>query len=204
MIKEVLETKTFGEDLKSRINRIFRPIQSCGGTNWKEKGLPKDDDSEAEDAKDVKSPEKTPVTQGDRILLSPNVLSLFLEKQAFPKMSASAPPVNHRPLRIKRVWLKDAVGTDDNPGMIGSLLGVAKDQTHDVSFRHLDYLIFPYKATEQYSASMALCSVANPTSPAAASEFIFAHKKDMDTNHYSKHVTREDVRGLLKILCKVC
>jgi hypothetical protein len=132
---------------------------------------------------------------------SPNVLSLFVEKSVFPIESLTSPAVNHRSLHLKRIWFEHAVSDRNHPNIISTLLGMGESSNyHDRSLSRLDYLILPYKLNENHFHTASEHSPAH----AVSSEFVFAHNKEIATDHSATHVGVQDVLDLIRLLSPVC
>ena len=99
--------------------------------------------------------------------------------------------LNHRPLHLNRVWYNEGACKD---GIIATLLGYdEKTKRHDTTLSELEYIIFPYTASEKESDD----SVGAMEGKA---EYVFSHEKDVKTNHVLHHVSIEDLRELLNVL----
>jgi hypothetical protein len=142
-----------------------------------------------------------------KLHFSPNVLSLFLETRADPalrKVYLMSPRVNHRNLHLERVWHGNAIGTDENPGIIATLLELGDGGTmRDTSLKE-NYIIFPYTVKERSEEDVSLS-----VSELVFSEHVLAHQKQLNgTNRIVAHIDAHDVKELWDILrtsvCKNC
>jgi len=142
-----------------------------------------------------------------KLHFSPNVLSLFLETRtdlALQKVYLMSPRVNHRNLHLERVWNGKAIGTDDNPGIIATMLELGDGGTlRDTSLKE-NYVIFPYTVKER-SEEDALLS----DSELVFSEHVLSHQKQLnDTDRIVAHIDEHNVKELWDILrtlvCKNC
>jgi hypothetical protein len=166
-----------------------------------------------------------------RVRLSPNVLSLFVEKVLYPGSFVCSPPINHRPLKFDRLWcLKSLLsGEQADPGIVATLLGVGNDDTsRDATLAEMTYIATLYKVREGVSKFSAVHSVdGTPTlvqktpggctpghgvagcgSAAARSDVclsrpVFHHARHVRTNHVISQVTPNDLRSLVSLVSSV-
>jgi hypothetical protein len=188
------------------VESVMKPLCHCQGQSWISCGL----DGQIEPSlKKAKRKEYTSSTVGSKpyseFHFSPNVLSLFLETRADPvlqKVHMMSPRVNHRNLHHDRVWNSKS---SENPGVIGTLLGLANGETQrDKSLSENDYHIFPYTVKERSEGGTLLSD-----SDLVFSEHVFSHQKDLNnTTRIVTHIDACDVKRLLNILelpvCKDC
>lgn len=142
--------------------------------------------------------------QGDsKQRISPNVLSLFAERAAFPKISLCAPAINHRHLNVNRVWSMDNINNTGNPGIIGSLLDVGRDDEspRDLTFTEMDYFVFPYKVVEKAGDSCRVNS--RGASEEKSNRMVFEHDVSETTTHIPNLIHLDDIRKLIQLLSKV-
>jgi hypothetical protein len=141
--------------------------------------------------------------------LSPNFLSLFVEKVVLPKHSPASPLVNFRRLKIERVWSLDAIQNKEDPGILASLLGIGINNNQwDKSLSTLPYLVFPYKVKESEMQSNSNISVGLVSEAAGKSsnhsQLIFSQDVDCTTRSVPQHTTVADFVELAHLLQQVC
>lgn len=189
--------------VNSQIQRAFSPIGSCGGDNFYQ---PKDDETKSnldDDFLDPASNQQLPSKASPSF--SPNALTLFLEKIAIPRHSHCAPPINHRPLDIKRIWRGDAIAAGEDHGIVATLLGLSTNMRLDPTLTALDYAIFPYTIIAPKTAlATETVAAAGGTPQFSASKYILKHEYDCICNHMSSHVSPDDIKRLLQLLTEVC
>ena len=184
LVTEGCNNGSIDNDFVEMLKKVFQPIASCDGENWQARTTTKKTDDDL-----------------NGLCLSPNFLSLFLEKSAYPTLSVCSPPVNHRLLRLSCVWEKDAIEVGGNPGIVASMLGIGPDKTiGDITLAELDYHFLPYKVME--------CDLffggKNPTEGDVyeVSKPVFSHENEKSTDHVCVHATLQDLRELVRlILC---
>jgi hypothetical protein len=199
-VKEALVKGNISEELKERLDKAFHPLQACGGSNWRKRQTTKNKTkNDPQCKKSGKSDGKQSTTDGlldDALHLSPNVISMFLPQSGFPKIGLDTPDVNHRALHMKRVWCKENIGTDDNPGVIGSLMGLNnKVEYRELYLSEMRFVVFPYRTAEK--------QLTGNDDETSACEYVFAHEKEAANSHLANHVSMDDAARLIGVLCEV-
>ncbi len=152
----VLEEARSNENLLSMkflelLEKVFKPIASVKGENWTanlktppplgNEGLQRLLLPEPKAGMSTIERKKSQLSLPSQCVeISPNVLCLFVEQSICPNPTITSPPVNHRPLRLQRVWCKRGHGIKKNHGMIGTLMGIGDQQ----SIYELDYVCWAY------------------------------------------------------------
>lgn len=207
-METVINTRRMTRRIKCFLESVMKPVSYFDGRSWSSRRL---------DAQITPSPvtakgksvassivENKPYC---KLYFSPNVLSLFLETRGNPslqKVYLMSPRVNHRNLHLERVWHGKAIGTDDNPGIIATMLELGDGGTlRDRSLKE-SYVIFPYTVKERSEKDVLLSD-----SELVFSEHVLAHQKQLnDTNRIVAHIDTHAVKELWDILrtwvCKNC
>jgi len=205
-LEQNAESEEVWNDLRSLLYDVFNPVGNFGGPTltWNSHKFDKQMQNRDAESKTIGRKGIEIKESHSRLQFSPNVLSLFVETRVSltsPTVVVMSPYVNCRKLLRQRVWDEKALGTNNNPGVIGSMLGLGVGETgRDTSLCHLEYHIFPYKIKE------GIPSTAD--SEDVLSEGIFSHQQHRnaeDGDRIVTHITTDDVRQLLEVLSsKVC
>jgi hypothetical protein len=143
------------------------------------------------------------------VSLSPNALSLFLcstllpmdssKESFFPSWSAGPQRINHRPLRIQRVWDSKNVGTKHNPGMLATLLG-AVDPLFQRDFNHPGFCCWPYMVGNSVRDE-GCHNGRGHDSVGTVFGFGQGHAKQAAVNQmHAQHITADHALNLLRLL----
>lgn len=211
-----LTTRYMEDEFLKRLKSVFFPFQFAQGDEPFKLANGEDPveywDTVNESTDNPKSDKENDAIEGKSTIegdskqrISPNVVSLFAERTAFPKISLCAPAINHRYLNINRVWCIDNIQNVGNPGIIGSLLGVGTDDEslRDLTFTEMDYLVFPYKVVEKVVDSCSLKSTGESASVAPCNRMVFEHDMGLTTKHVPNLINHDDLRHLIRLLSKV-
>jgi hypothetical protein len=195
-VKDVIKTGEFPEMLVSELGCLFHPIRKLGGRNWKvmEEYGKADSATAMHDTVDK-----------DSFNVSPNVLALFHAVEFQPERLLVTMSVNHRLLRINRVWRSGAASVEGNGnrGIIGTLMGMDKVEQ---SITKLEYVSCPYVVAEDFTGDSKVCEETIPV----VVEPVFSHQKSnlsssklQKKGHYLRHISSYHTLMLLKLLTEV-
>lgn len=186
--------------LSQLLGEILKPLASCRSEGWSSNYEEQVTENDRDNGNTSMNKSQS---DSNVMFFSPNVLSLFLERSAFPIHSLSTPAVNHRKLHQCRVWCQEAIDSVGNPGVIASMIGVGEDfDDTDLTLSKVGYHLFPFKSVE---ANLLDPKEAEDTEIHLQSTnmFAFANEEEIQTNRVAHHTTVEDFRKLADILGEV-
>jgi hypothetical protein len=190
--KDITADENLRKGFYQSVQRTFIPLLEMGGKNWISK-----DEAVTQLNNGANSSGRIAVCDKSEALLnvSPNVLVLFHHEQYLPSRKLSTLRVNHRALRMERVWCSE--GVLGNYGILGTLMGKDEEKR---SITDLEFICCPYVVVE---------GPVEYADPKEVLEGVFSHERsNANLSHqqvcsYARHITASDTGRLLSLVTNV-